>query len=129
MKIEQEPNAPAGGGQPERDGQTRDRKRPIRVFVNDDERAEIERRAAVAALPLSAYLRAAGLNEPLRPAYDYEAVRELVRVAGDLGRLGGLFKLWLSERRGEGATAAEVNRALHEARGLQDEIRTKLGRV
>ncbi|MDG2642948.1 conjugal transfer protein TraJ, partial [Vibrio parahaemolyticus] len=27
---------------------------------------------------------------------DVEQVRELVRVNGDLGRLGGLLKLWLS---------------------------------
>ena len=28
---------------------------------------------------------------------DYENVRELVRVNGDLGRLGGLLKLWLTD--------------------------------
>lgn len=101
----------------------------VPVWMTEDERTEIARRAGVAGLSLSAYLRAAGMNHPIRSQYDYEAVRALVAVAGDLGRLGGLMKLWLGERRGEGAAVKDVNTALQEARKLQDTIRGMLGRV
>ena len=107
----------------------RDRKRPIKVFVTATERAELERRAAMSGMSLSGYLVAAGCNQPIRNAYDLQAVRDLIRVSGDLGRLGGLFKLWLAEKRGIGASVADVNRALQEARGLQEQIRELLGRV
>lgn len=107
----------------------RPRGRRIAVWVTPEERADIERRAELAGLSLSNYLRTAGMNHPIRSTLDYQAIRELVGVAGDLGRLGGLFKLWLAERRGDGATVADVNRALREARELQDKIRGLLGRV
>jgi hypothetical protein len=68
------------------------------VLVSDDERAEIERRAGIAGLSISAFLRAAGLHEPIRSALDYEAVLELA-LSADMGRLGGLIKLWLAEQR------------------------------
>lgn len=107
----------------------RPRGRRIAVWVTPEERADIERRAELAGLSLSNYLRTAGMNHPIKSVLDYQAVRELVGVAGDLGRLGGLFKLWLAERRGDGAPVADVNRALREARELQDIIRGLLGRV
>lgn len=107
----------------------RDRQRPLRVVVSDDERAEIERRAELANLSVSGYLRAAGLNQPIRSALDYKAVLELAHVSGDLGRLGGLLKLWLAEQRGKGASVADVNRVLRETRELQDRMRELMGRV
>jgi hypothetical protein len=39
--------------------------------------------------------RSAALGHQLRSEIDREAVRELVKVAADQGRLGGLLKLWL----------------------------------
>lgn len=107
----------------------RDRKRPLRVVVSDDERAEIERRANLTGLSVSAYLRSTGLSHPIRSSLDYHAVRELARVAGDLGRLGGLLKLWLAEKRGQGAPVADVNKVLRETRALQDQLRDRMGRL
>lgn len=107
----------------------RDRKRPLRVVVSAEERAEIERRAELTGLSLSAYLRSAGLSHPIRSSLDFHAVRELAQVAGDLGRLGGLLKLWLAEKRGQGAPVADVNKLLRETRALQDAIRDRMGRL
>lgn len=107
----------------------RDRERPIKVIVSDDERREIERLAEVAGMSRSAYLRAAGLNHPIRSTLDYAAVRELVKVSGDLGRLGGLMKLWLSEQREKGASAVNVDATLKEARQLQELIRARIGKL
>lgn len=57
---------------------------------------------AQAGLSLSTYLLAAGLNHPIRSVADLDAVADLVRVNGDLGRVAGLLKLWLAEKRGQG---------------------------
>jgi hypothetical protein len=99
--------------------------------VSDDERAEIERLANVAGMSVSAYLRTAGLNHPIRSTFDYDAVRELAQVAGDLGRLGGLLKLWLTEKKGlgQGVRPIDVERLLRDTRALQNDIRNMMGRV
>ncbi|HEU4854379.1 MAG TPA: conjugal transfer protein TraJ [Nitrosospira sp.] len=98
---------------------TRDRKRPIKVWVSPEERAEIKRLAASANLPLSAYLRTAGLNQQIRSILDVQAVTELSKVNGDLGRVAGLLKLWLAEKRGVGAPPFEVEKMMKEFRRLQ----------
>ncbi len=108
---------------------TRPRRRVIHVWLTDAEYAEISERAALGGLSLSGYLRTAGLNHPIRSQLDFQAVRDLVAVAGDLGRLGGLLKLWLADRRGVGATVADVNGILRDTRALQDQIRQLVGRV
>lgn len=75
---------------------------PMKVWVTDDEKAEIADRAAQAGLSLSAYLLAAGLHHPIRSRVDLTAVGDLAKVNGDLGRVAGLLKLWLAEKRGQG---------------------------
>ncbi|WP_439100127.1 conjugal transfer transcriptional regulator TraJ [Citrobacter freundii] len=43
------------------------------------------------------YLREVGQGYEIKGITDYERVRELARINGDLGRLGGLLKLWLTD--------------------------------
>jgi hypothetical protein len=81
--------------------ETRERERPLRVVVSPSERRQIEEKAKATALTVSSYLRATGLGTHLRSVYDHKAVVELCGVAGDLGRLGGLFKLYLSRYPGD----------------------------
>jgi len=69
----------------------------IKVRVLPDEKAAIEAAAQASGLSASAYLRVLGLGHQPRPIIDIEQGRELVRVNGDLGRLGGLLKLWLTD--------------------------------
>ena len=35
---------------------------------------------------------------PIRSTVDQEAILELAKINGDLGRLGGLLKMWLTNR-------------------------------
>lgn len=100
----------------------RPRGRPIDVWVTPEERAEIAERAAQAGLSSSAYLRAAGLNHSIRSVYDLQAVAELGRINGDLGRVAGLLKLWLAEKRGQGAKPVDVERLIADFRALQTEL-------
>jgi hypothetical protein len=59
---------------------------------------------------------------------DYEYVRELVRVNGDLGRLGGLLKLWLTDdprtaRFGDATILALLGRSKPPGRNEPHEVR------
>jgi hypothetical protein len=48
-------------------------------------------------MSVSAYLLNVGLGYQVRGILDNKRVEELARINGDLGRLGGLLKLWLSD--------------------------------
>lgn len=110
--------------------EVRDRLRPLRVVVSQSERQEIERRAAAASLSVSAYLRAAGMGATFRSAASsHEQVAALAKVNADQGRLGGLLKLWLSERPGQGATVRDVRALLDrlgEVQGVLAETAARL---
>jgi hypothetical protein len=93
------------------------------------ERALIEERAKMTGLSVSAYLRTAGLGHPIRSILDYDAVRDLAKVNGDQGRLGGLLKLWLVDRPGRGAPETEVRRLLERIGELQGQLAEVVGRV
>jgi len=95
---------------------------PVKVWVTDAEKAELSDRAAQAGLSVSAYMLAAGLNHPIRSVYDLTAVADLGRVNGDLGRVAGLLKLWLAEKRGQGARPFDVEKMMNEFRALQTEL-------
>jgi len=110
-------------------GERRDRQRTLRVVVSARERTQIEERATLAGLSVSAYLRAAGLNHPIRSVLDHRAVCDLARVNGDQGRLGELLKLWLTERTGQGAPATEMRRLLHQICEIQARLAEIAGRV
>lgn len=92
----------------------------IKVFVTPEERAEILRLATSANLSLSAYLRAAGLNQRVRSIIDIEAVNELAKVNGDLGRVAALLK---------DLPANEVQKTIDEFRDLQTKILNIMGSV
>lgn len=102
---------------------------PIKVWVSEKERTGIADRAAMTGLSLSAYLLAVGLNTPIRSVVDLAAVADLAKVNGDLGRAAGLLKLWLAEKRGQGARATDVETIMNDFRKLQSEILTIMSRV
>lgn len=107
----------------------RPRGRRIEVWVTPDEEASIADLAAQAGMSKSAYLRAVGLNQPVRSVLDLTAVADLAKVNGDLGRVAGLLKLWLAERRGEGARPVDVQAMMRDFRQLQGQVLELMGRV
>jgi len=76
--------------------ETRKHGRHLRVPVLAEEEAAIKEQAAKSGLSVSAYLRKIGLGYPINSALDYQAVETLAKVNADLGRLGGLLKMWLT---------------------------------
>jgi hypothetical protein len=71
----------------------------LKVRVTPQERAEIERLAAATRLPVATFLRNLGLGYVPKSTLDAQHVRDLLKLGGDIGRLGGLLKLWLAEAR------------------------------
>jgi len=69
----------------------------LRVPVLPDEHEVIKKMAKQVGLSVAAYLREIGQGYTVTSIVEYESVRELARVNGDLGRLGGLLKLWLTD--------------------------------
>ncbi|EFF13862.1 LOW QUALITY PROTEIN: conserved hypothetical protein, partial [Escherichia coli B354] len=78
------------------DNQTRKNSTPIKVYCLPEEKMQIEANAAAAGLSVAAYLRKVGMGYDVESMVDIEQVNELSRVNADLGRLGGLLKLWLA---------------------------------
>lgn len=71
----------------------------IQVRVNEAELDVISANAAAANLTTAEFLRRLGQGHTPKSKVDLAVVRDLCAVAGDLGRLGGLLKFWLSEKR------------------------------
>jgi len=71
----------------------------VSIKLNAAEKKTIEEKAAAHSLKPSTYLRNLGLNYPIKVTVDQTAVKDLLKVNADLGRLGGLFKMWLGDMR------------------------------
>ena len=60
------------------------------------EEVEIKAKAQDAGLSVAEYLRNLGLGYQVPSVIDNRQVDALLKINGDLGRLGGLIKLWLT---------------------------------
>lgn len=98
---------------------------PIKVRVDDQELEIISSNAAGCGLTNAEFLRRLGKGLIPTSKLDQVHVRELCLVAGDLGRLGGLLKFWLSEHRNGGIPKGEVKAS--EVDGILREIQELSG--
>jgi hypothetical protein len=71
------------------------RDKKLRVPVLPIEEAEIKNKATDAGLTVAEYLRNLGLGYQIPSVIDTRKVDALLKINADLGRLGGLIKLWL----------------------------------
>ena len=106
---------------------TRRESTPVKVWVTAAEKAEIGKKAAGHSLSASAYLRRLGLALPVESTVDQTAVLELVKINADLGRLGGLIKMWLTSNESFGSASAlsmqrKLDGVLNEVRSLQKKM-------
>ena len=92
------------------------REHALRVWVTPEEKAVIDQHAESTCMSCSAYLRQLGLGYIPASKLDTKAVLHLAKVNGDMGRLGGLLKMMLTnqERR-----TPETDKALED---LLDQI-------
>lgn len=73
------------------------RKPYLTIYLSEDERQRIIGLADQAGLPVSRFVKRVCLAHEVRSVVDQQAVLALLQCKGDLGRLGGLFKMHLSE--------------------------------
>ena len=104
----------------------RSRNRPLKVYVTENERTALTEAASSAGLSVSDFLRRVGLGVQVRSLLDQDHVRDVMRARADLGRLGGLLKMWLADRPGEGAPAHIVRAVLEQIEAAQEEVRQKV---
>ena len=109
--------------------ESRDRNRPLKVFVSERERAGIEMRAATTGLSVSAYLRNLGLGFQQHSTLDQAAILALIRANADQGRLGGLFKLWLSGQSAASQETTQIRKLLAAMEDCQVKLKTLIGRL
>ncbi len=107
---------------------TRKTQAPIKVYCLPNERAEIEAMARNSGHSVSTYLRLVGQGYRVASIVDFEHVQKLAKVNGDLGRLGGLLKLWLADDvklslHGMATTSKTIVGVLEEIRANQAVIR------
>lgn len=100
---------------------TRPRHKRIDVWCTPEEVESIGYLADVASMSKSTYLREAGLQKTMRTVYDLEAIKDLSKVNGDMGRVAGLLKLWLAtpDKRGVGVPKTDVVQMMDDFRSLQ----------
>ena len=76
-------------------------------------------------------LRALGLALPIQSTIDHRAVLDLLKINADLGRLGGLIKMWLSsdesfESRSGQALQRKLDGTLNQIRALQKQMSDRI---
>ncbi|WP_442765277.1 plasmid mobilization protein [Sulfurospirillum cavolei] len=68
----------------------------ISVRLSKEEEEYLKEKAAGFGLSLSRFMRDLAMNYPVTCIVDEKAAHNMLKVAADQGRLGGLFKYWLT---------------------------------
>jgi hypothetical protein len=103
--------------------ETRKKSAHIMVRVSPEDKEQIENAAAQCDLSAPAYLRNLGLAYEPKSNIDAQAIERLAHLHGDMGRVGGLLKLWLvDELKGESAQNLNIPYLVKEILNLQQEI-------
>lgn len=75
----------------------RKRTRGVHVRLLPDEEVVVIANASNAGLSAAGLMRALATGYQPKSVLDHKHIIELIRLRGDLGRVGGLLKWWLSE--------------------------------
>ena len=96
------------------------RDKKLRVPVLPEEEMMIKAKANEAGLTIAEYLRNLGLGYTVHSVIDNRQVDALLKINADLGRLGGLIKLWLTnDRRTKYIGKSQLHMALDTIRETQ----------
>lgn len=95
----------------------------IQIYLKSDEFEVIRQKAELVRLSMSAYARNLCLGYEPKSVAKAQAIRELVKVNADLGRAGGLLKLWLSE---PDRNQKEAQQLLQELMEVKDRLAEKI---
>jgi hypothetical protein len=68
----------------------------FKVYVTPEEKARIAANAKASRLSMSAYARTLALGGNAASSLDMDGLNKLIKMSADLGRLGGLLKMFLT---------------------------------
>jgi hypothetical protein len=106
------------------------KKTVLKTYLTPEEYRKIMASADRTGLSLSTFAKRVCLGLQVPSLENQMARRELLKVNADLGRLGGLFKLCLSEKEGPlVALHQEVRRVLREIETRQRELKAAVARI
>lgn len=93
----------------------------IAIRVSEDEYKQLKEKALGFGLSVSGFMRDLAMNYPVTCIIDQKAAHEMLKIAGDMGRLGGLFKHWLAMNE-EGKGNFSDKRTYSDIDNIVDEI-------
>lgn len=70
----------------------------VTLRFSEEELNKITKNSKQCDLGLSTYLRELGLGYMPKSNFDAQALIQLANLHGDIGRIGGLLKMWLSDQ-------------------------------
>ena len=73
------------------------RRKAVKTYLTPDEYGQVAAMANQAGLSVSTFVKRVCLGQEVRTKTDQQAMLALLKANADLGRLGGLFKMSLSE--------------------------------
>lgn len=117
---------------PRKSSENRKKTLTIQVRVTPEELATIQHHAESFGLTPPTMLRKLGLGIEPKSIYDKRVVKEIFQTRADLNRVGGLIKLWLSEREtklphSSGVSVSDLQSLVGKVRSVSDEIVNALG--
>lgn len=100
-------------------------KQRITTYVSKEEYQQIASSAVKAGLPLSTFVKRVCLCQTVTSTVDHTAVLAVLKANADLGRLGGLLKMALTEKRAE-TSADELRYLLKKIEKTKDQVEKKI---
>jgi hypothetical protein len=101
----------------------------LRVPVSEEEHASITETAAQVGLPVAVLMRRLALGFEPESIVDSRTMLELIRLRADLGRLGGVMKMWLVDQPGRRVPEGDVRETLNSVLDRQQEVADLIGRL
>lgn len=96
-------------------------KKLVKAYLTPEEYRQVNESATKAGLSVSTFIRRVCLGHKVSSTVDHQAVLALAKANADLGRLGGLFKMFLSEGKA-GQHADELRVTLRKIEESKDKV-------
>ena len=96
-------------------------KKLVKSYLTPEEYRQVNESATKAGLSVSTFIRRVCLGHKVSSTVDHQAVLALAKANADLGRLGGLFKMFLSEGKA-GQHADELRVTLWKIEESKDKV-------
>lgn len=95
----------------------------LKAYVTEQEYRQIVDLSSRCGLSVSELARRVLLGQRVDSKVDKKAFLEMLGVKADLGRLGGLLKLWLSDKSKVVGCTSEVRKVLHQIETRQKDLK------